>query len=172
MNAFIARYATPLTTGLFAVSAISGIALFFHVGQGTFHEMHEWLSMLLLLPFALHLWKNWRALMGYVQRRTLLIPVLLCVAAAVPFVLEGAEGGKGGGSPPMRAVRLLTQAPINDLAPLLHVSPEVLVDSLQKRGFEGASADQSLDSVAAAGGKSGTELLFGLLPGPAASQAR
>ncbi len=43
------RYATPFITGLFLVSLISGIALFFHVGPGGFHGMHEWLSMLLIL---------------------------------------------------------------------------------------------------------------------------
>lgn len=52
------RYATPLTTGLFAVSAISGVALFFHLGSAYFHGMHEWLSMALLIPFGVHVWKN------------------------------------------------------------------------------------------------------------------
>ncbi len=45
MPAFLARYATPLTTGLFIVSLVSGIALFFHWGGAAFHGMHEWLSM-------------------------------------------------------------------------------------------------------------------------------
>ncbi|HSO47757.1 MAG TPA: DUF4405 domain-containing protein [Rhizobiaceae bacterium] len=61
MPNLLMRYATPLTSGLFAVSLISGVALFFHLGQAAFHGMHEWLSMVLILPFALHLWKNWRS---------------------------------------------------------------------------------------------------------------
>jgi len=36
MEAFVNRYATPLTIWLFAVSAISGSALFFHWLPGTF----------------------------------------------------------------------------------------------------------------------------------------
>jgi hypothetical protein len=36
MEAFVNRYATPLTIRLFAVSAISGSALFFHWLPGTF----------------------------------------------------------------------------------------------------------------------------------------
>lgn len=60
MTGFLRRYATPFITSLFLVSLVSGIALFFHVGAGWFHEMHEWLSMVLILPFFLHVWKNWR----------------------------------------------------------------------------------------------------------------
>jgi hypothetical protein len=45
MTDFLNRYATPFITGLFLVSLISGIALFFHVGGALFHGMHEWLSM-------------------------------------------------------------------------------------------------------------------------------
>jgi hypothetical protein len=50
MPALIQRYATPLITGLFIVSLVSGVALFFHVGQAYFHGMHEWLSMILASP--------------------------------------------------------------------------------------------------------------------------
>ena len=53
MPAILNRYATPLITGLFLVSMISGIALFFHWGSAWFHGMHEWLSMVLIVPFVL-----------------------------------------------------------------------------------------------------------------------
>ena len=48
MSSLLSRYATPLTTGLFLVSLVSGIALFFHLGAAAFHGMHEWLSMALM----------------------------------------------------------------------------------------------------------------------------
>ena len=68
MQTFINRYATPLVTGLFLVSLISGVALFLHWGSGWFHGMHEWLSMVLILAFVLHLWKNWRPMTAYLRR--------------------------------------------------------------------------------------------------------
>ena len=55
MNRYFDRYATPLITGFFIVSAVSGVALFFRWTPSAFHAMHEWLSMVLLVPFALHL---------------------------------------------------------------------------------------------------------------------
>ncbi len=59
MKAFFNRYATPFVKGLFLVSLISGIALFFGIGQAYFHEMHEVLSMALIAHFILHTWKIW-----------------------------------------------------------------------------------------------------------------
>ncbi|MCE8421489.1 DUF4405 domain-containing protein, partial [Rhodovulum sulfidophilum] len=59
MSSYLGRYATPFITGLFIVSLVSGLALFLHVGPSGFHAMHEWLSLLLIVPFVLHLWKNW-----------------------------------------------------------------------------------------------------------------
>ena len=67
MKALLLKYATPFIAGLFLVSLVSGVALFFHVGNATFHGMHEWLSMVLILPFVLHLWKNWKPLFAYLS---------------------------------------------------------------------------------------------------------
>ena len=107
MTRFIDRYATPLITGLFIVSAVSGTALFFHTSQGVFHKMHEWLSMLLLAPFALHLWKNWRPLLNYAKRRTLILPLVASLAIAAPFAISGMAESHGG-NPAFRAIPLLT----------------------------------------------------------------
>ena len=148
MNAILTRWATPLTLGLFAVSAVSGVALFLHTAQGVFHEMHEWLSMVLLLPFVLHVWRNWTPLVNYVKRKALWAPLGVSLAAAVAFAAP-ALVGEGGGVSPMAAVRLLTQAPLESLAPVLKTTPEALRGGLEKRGYKVAAGD-SLESVAAA----------------------
>ena len=163
MNSLLSRWATPLTVGFFAVSAISGVALFFHLGQGWFHEMHEWLSMMLLAPFVLHVWKNWRPLVAYVQRGTLWWPVAAALVIAVAFAVQGGGEGHKGMSPQGRAVSVMTQARLADLAPVLKTTPEALQASLIQRGYKPASADDTLDSVAASSGTSATRLLFELL---------
>lgn len=164
MDSFIGRFATPLTTGLFAVSTISGVALFFHWLPGAFHGMHEWLSMLLLLPFALHLWKNWGALMGYARRRTLALPLAGCLVAALPFAIMGLTHSSGaGGNPAFRAIPLLTQARLGDLAPVLKMTPEALLAALRQKGYPAQSPDQTLDVLAAASGRRSPELLFSVM---------
>jgi len=163
VKTFVNRYATPLITGLFVVSTVSGIALFFHWIPPVFRAMHEWLSMLLLLPFVLHLWKNWNALLAYFRRKTIWLPLAASLVVAVPFAAMGLSGGPGG-NPAFRAVGLLTQAPLSELAPVLETTPEALLADLEARGYPAASADATLSAVAAATGTPANELLFALLP--------
>lgn len=166
---FIHRYGTPLTLGLFVISTVSGLALFFHWQQRIFHGMHEWLSILLLVPFGLHFWKNWRPLLVYARRGWLVWPLLACLAAAIPFAagsLMGGPGGPGGrgGNPGFRAVGLLTQTPLTALAPVLKTTPEALQAALKARGYSVVSTGDTLEAVARASGKPAPELLFGVMP--------
>ena len=163
MKTFVNRYATPLTTGFFVISTVSGVALFFHWIPPVFHSMHEWLSMLLLLPFVLHLWKNWNALLTYFRRKTIWLPLAASLVVAVPFAAMGLTAGSGG-NPAFRAVGLLTQAPLSELAPVLDTTPDALLADLQLRGYPAASADETLSTLATASGTPVNELLFALLP--------
>jgi hypothetical protein len=161
---FINRFATPLMTGLFVVSAVSGVALFFHWVPGAFHSMHVWLSMVLLLPFVLHVCRNWRSLLAYAKRGTLVVSLVASVLVAVPFAVSGTSGGGRGGNPAFRVTALMTQARIADLAPVLKITPDALISTLQQRGYQAQSADQTLDEVASASGKEGSEALFAVIP--------
>ncbi|MET0970738.1 MAG: DUF4405 domain-containing protein [Tardiphaga sp.] len=162
---FMQRFATPLTTGLFLVSAVSGIALFFHWQQAAFHSMHEWLSMVLLAPFAFHMWKNWRALVMYAKRGRLILPLAACVIVAVPFAYNSLTSPRGrGGNPAFQATALMTQAPLSDLAPIFHRTPDALIGALRQKGFEVAAPSETLSSVAAAAGKQPFEALAAILP--------
>jgi 4-amino-4-deoxy-L-arabinose transferase-like glycosyltransferase len=145
MNAIMTRWATPLTLGLFAVSAVSGVALFFHFGQGAFHEMHEWLSMVLLPPFALHMARNWTPLANYIKRSALWAPLGLSLVAAGAFAAPGLLEGGGGG--PTGAVRLVMHAPLADVAPLFKTTPEGLRAALAAKGYKVGDGD-SLERLA------------------------
>lgn len=158
------RYGTPLTAGLFAVSAISGVALFFHWSSRSFHAMHEWLSMLLLAPFVLHMCKNWRPLVAYAQRRTLLIPLVLSVVVAVPFAVMANMGGPRGGRPATLAVSLMTQARLVDLAPVLQSTPEALLLQLQQKGYKASSVEESPSAIGTASAVPANEVLNSMLP--------
>ena len=125
--------------------------------------MHEWLSLVLLLPFALHVWKNWSAMLGYLRRGTMLVPVGACLLAGAAFAVPALSGG-GGPPPPIRAVQLLVRTPLAELAPVLGTTAEELRASLAGRGAAPVSDTDSLATVAAAAGTSPEALLFGLLP--------
>ena len=161
--AWLHRYGTPLTVGLFLVSAISGVALFFRWAPQAFHSMHEWLSLVLLAPFAVHMWKNWRPLIGYFRRRTLTIPLALSLVVALPFAVNGLTATRTG-SPAFRVVRLMTAAPLTTLAPVLKTTPERLQAALQDRGFTVASISDRFDTIVASGSIPPERVLFDLLP--------
>lgn len=155
MPPVLQRYATPFVTGLFAVSLISGIALFFHLGSQYFHGMHEWLSMVLILPFVFHVWKNWKPMSLYFRQGTFAIAMLVSLAAALFFAFgEGGEGrGGAGGPPPFAVYHAVIGKPLQQVAPLLDQTPEALIQTLTARGFTVTGPDQTLAAIAKASGK-------------------
>lgn len=164
LNLWINRYATPLTTGLFLVSLISGAALFFHVGEFAFHGMHEWLSMALLIPFVLHIKKNWTPLTMYLKRGWLLWPLGLSLLAALAFVLPTLTGpGSRGGNPMVSATRLMLAAPVTDIAPLFKATPDALVAKLKAAGYTVAAPTDTLDAIAKSAGKDSRAALAALM---------
>ncbi len=156
MRIVLQRYATPFITGLFLVSLISGIALIFHIGPAGFHGLHEWLSMVLILPFALHLWKNWRPMLSYFRRAPMAVALVLSVLASLPFLTGGAQGG---GRPPQFALaRQVLSGSATELAPLLDTDPESLIAELGESGIIVRDPVQPLIEATVVAGKSETEL--------------
>ncbi|MEI2384571.1 DUF4405 domain-containing protein [Breoghania sp. JC706] len=156
MPAFLSRYATPLTTGLFLVSLISGIALFFHWGSGLFHGMHEWLSMVLIVPFVLHIWKNWRPFSSYFKRPAMGIALALSIVAAAIFMIP-ASGGSSG-NPLVAVMGKLQASSVETVAPIFGHTGESLAAALKAKGYTVASTQMTLDDVAKASGKSGIDM--------------
>ncbi|OLP56913.1 DUF4405 domain-containing protein [Rhizobium rhizosphaerae] len=162
MPALLSRYATPLTTGLFLVSLISGIGLFFHWSEPAFKGMHEWLSMVLILPFLLHLWRNWRPLTAYLKRPPMAAALGLSMVAAIAFAWPALTGSTVRRAPPqiVLAQALMASTPA-ELSVVLHRTPEDIVSSLTARGLQ-ATAGKSLTATATEAGKSEREALAAL----------
>lgn len=171
MPTLLSRYATPLITGLFLVSLVSGVALFFHLGQAWFHSMHEWLSMVLILPFVLHLWKNWRPVTSYLKRAPMWIALAASVVLAALFVVPMGTGGNGGGGRPPQfafAEQMMAGTPA-EIAAVLDVEPATLQGALAAQGFDSA-AGATLSEIAANAGRGSSEVMSAVLS--AAPQTR
>lgn len=164
MLSFLNRYATPFTTGLFLVSLVSGLALFFHVGPSGFHGMHEWLSLLLILPFALHIWKNWRPMKLYLTHAPMGLALALSLAMAAVFLwpVNGDTAGAGG-PPPFAFSRQVLTHGVAEIAPVLDLTPEALTARLQAAGVPLASADQPVAEAIRASGKTEMAVLAAML---------
>lgn len=153
MLAFLTRYATAMTTALFAVTAVTGVMMFFHVGKSTVEAMHEWLSLLLLAPIAFHLVRNWRPFSLYFKNRTIVAPAALAAVGVVAFLVP-ALLAPSGGDPARRLLVSMGDARVADLAPLVKKTPEELTAALTEKGLNATSPQQTLNEVAKASGKS------------------
>ena len=162
MPSILQRYATPLTAGLFLVSLISGVALFFHVWPSVFHSMHVWLSMPLIAPFVLHLWRNWRPMINYLAKPAFSAAMAVCLVAALGFGFASSAAGGRHGSAQFALLRALTATTPAKLAPALGTDADTLVTTLKARGFANAAVDATLTEIAANAGKDNGDLASAL----------
>lgn len=144
MSAFLNRIATPLTTSLFLVSLITGLALFFHVGPGGFRGAHEWLSVVLILPFVLHVWRNWRAFTLYFRRPAVMTVSLILGVVATGFFLMPSDNTSAGGPPQFALANMLMQQSPATIAPMLGQTSQSLVSALAAQGIEITDPTQPL----------------------------
>jgi len=152
MTSIFSKYATPMITTFFIVSLVSGLALFFRIGGQAWHGIHEWLSIVLILPFVLHMWKNWRPMVSYLKRTPMMIAFVAAVALSVPFFLVDTRDAADG--PPQFAfANQIFENDAASLAPVLGVTPEQLVMQLQAAGFDMSSPDLPLRDIAQRSGK-------------------
>ncbi|MBJ7538764.1 hypothetical protein [Marinomonas transparens] len=165
MKQWFMSYSTPLFTGLFLVSLVSGVALFFHIEVGWFHAMHEWLSMVLILPFVLHLWRNWRPFVNYFKRSAMVQSLVISTIAAVLFVVwpAGEEGGAGGPPPFAFSQAVISQSP-EIVAPVFEMSASEMVVKLKDSGFASAEESKPLADIAKESGKNVMALYVVLTP--------
>ncbi|QYZ68280.1 DUF4405 domain-containing protein [Neotabrizicola shimadae] len=154
------RYATPFITGFFLVSLVTGVALYVHVGPAAFREMHEILSLVLILPFVLHLWKNWRPMLAYFKRAPMIIALAVTlVSSALFFIPSGETGATAGGPPPFALAQAVIARPLADVAPVLGTTAEDLTARLTAAGFTVTGPDEALVDVATGSGKNPMELM-------------
>lgn len=165
MPPIVNRYATPLVTGLFLVSLVSGVALFFHWGAAWFHGMHEWLSMVLILPFGLHVWKNWRPVVGYMKRAPLWIAMAASVALAGLFVLPvaGSSGGTGGRPPQFAFAERMMGTRLDAAAAALNLPLATLQGQLAASGLDAGTGETTLAQIATQNGVSTGQVMATVL---------
>ena len=140
------EWVTPIATGAFLLSAVTGILLFFKIQVGASKFVHEWLSWVLVGGALLHVAANINAFKYHLSTRIGQVIIgLFVVALLVSFV----PSGNGGGEPPfMPPLRALSQAPLSTLAQLAKISPEQLRERLAQAGVSATTDQQSLSEIA------------------------
>ncbi len=137
---------TPITTGSFLLTAVTGILLFFHAATGLNKAVHEWLSWVFLVGAAVHLALNFAPFKKYLTQRKgqvlLGSSVLLLALSFVPV-----EGGHHHDSPFAPPIKALAHTPLTTLAQVARISPEQLRERLSSQGITVDSYQQSISEL-------------------------
>lgn len=153
---------TPLVVGAFALSAVTGVLMFFHWDTGLNKTAHEWLSWAMVIGVVLHVLLNLPAFKRYfkqpVGRWVMGGFVLLLALSFVP--LAGAKKDPSF-APPLRA---LAQAPLPVLAQVVGQPTQVLRAQLAAAGYT-ANDRQSLQDLVGADLRAQIGLLNRLVQG-------
>lgn len=159
-------WAGPLTIGSFAVVAVTGVLLFFHVDAGLSKVAHEWLSLLLVVGAVAHTAVNWRPFLTYFRRPVgmVVIGVMLALGTASLCLSPGGPGGRGHGPRQFMAVAgALETSSLRVVAQVAKSSPETLVEKLKAQGIQVRDSDQTVAEIASENGTRGFEILGQLL---------
>ncbi len=162
-NSYARSVVTPVAAILFIVSTVTGVMLFFHWQGGLVKASHEWLSIVFSAIAIWHLVRNWTSFRNYFRNNIAVSALVLSLA--VSLIFTGMTGRTGGGSP--RAVFMaLSQAKIEQTAPIFGLTPDEALSRLKAAGYNGAPGD-SLNSIGKSAGRRGSDvvmLLAGNMP--------
>lgn len=128
-------WATPVTIGSFAIMAVTGTLMFFHLNTGLNKGVHEWAGLVMTGAVVAHLALNWRAFTVYFRRPAAVAIVAAGVAVlGVSFLpLGGASGGPEAAQRAMLGA--MGRAPIERVAELAGRPADAVISDLQGRGY-------------------------------------
>ncbi|MBF0323599.1 MAG: DUF4405 domain-containing protein [Alphaproteobacteria bacterium] len=153
MRNFLNLYSTPITVALFAVAVVTGVPIFFHIGDRFLKGAHEWLSLAFVAAVLLHLARHWRGFAVLIKQRRTHVLLVAGGLAMAAFVAPAVTGSGRGGNPMMALAGKMVEAPLVQLAPALGVEASVLVQRLEAGGISQADPAWSAAAIAAANGK-------------------
>lgn len=151
------EWATPITIGAFALSAVTGIMLFFKVELGLIKPIHEWLSWLLVVGTIFHLITNWKASVQYISKpigKGILIffIVLICLS----FIPLGRESKR---NPVKRMHDTLIQNPLSAVAQIAEHNPDEVINILKSKGISIEGKEQTIREIASKNNKPPMDVL-------------
>lgn len=154
----IRQWATPFTLGAFALTALTGILLFFKINLGLIKPAHEWLSWLLVIGTVFHLLVNWRPPVRYftqpLGRGILFVFFLLICASLLPL-----DGGEKHRHPSTVIAEALLQAPLSTVAQVAKLKPDETIEILRAQGVFLARSEQTLQEIAADNNRRAMDIL-------------
>lgn len=149
---------TPLVIGSYLVTGISGVMLFFHIGESLIKEAHEWIGLLFAIGATLHISTHWTPFKRYFSKPVALGVMLASLTAGTAFMVEAGTHA-GGGSPVKAVMSRIEQAPLTLVARLQQRDESELVALLEQQGYTVTDPGESVQTLAAVNNRSSRELI-------------
>jgi hypothetical protein len=153
----VRAWATPLTIGAFALSAITGVMIFFRLDFALVKGAHEWFSWFLVIGGLFHVIGSWQSFVQYFSKPAgkaiMGVFALLIVVSFVPF------GKDNEGAPPSRVSRALLQTPFAIAADVAEHQPEELMKELKLTGILIERKEETIQEIAVRNNKRGVDIL-------------
>lgn len=168
MRQFLNRWGSTLVFASFAITAATGVLLYFRIHVAPIEQLHIWIGFLLIAGVLLHVARNWHQALCYFRRppvyAALALTAVICAYLAWPAVFGTASEA---GRPDLRAAfiisRVVSNASLADLAPLAGTDADGLMTRLSDMGIAVSDPAASLPAIARAAGKTPQEIAAALL---------
>lgn len=147
LDSLLRRYITQATIALAVVVGLTGVMMFFHVAKGEVEGVHEWLGMAFAVVALLHGVRHRHVIGTMLGQTRMRVLAAVVAAAAVAFVAMPSDKGP---NPFRQASQVVMQAPLQDLAPVVGVTPQELAARLNGAGFAVTDTSQSIQMIASA----------------------
>lgn len=162
------HWITPFTFGSFLLTTVTGILLFFKIHIGLVKPVHEWLSWLVVIAAVFHLARNSRPFVASLTR-----PVGIGVVAIFLLVLgcsflpgkDAAQGKPHRGRSAEHITRALAHAPLATVAQVAELSPEKVLQLLDRQGIVIEGLHQRIVEIAENNKQHPSELVAFLFQG-------
>jgi hypothetical protein len=150
MNTSMRIWTTPLMAGAFAISALTGLLLFFDMEPGIVEPVHEWASWVIVSAAVLHLMTHWRSFTAYFRNAGSFMFIAGGLAIALLSICPWVEKQENPGK---KAIKSLEAASIIDIAAVARIPADVLVLRLEHNGINVSDTEDSLEETAEKNGK-------------------
>lgn len=153
-------WVTPIVIGTSVVVSISGVMMFFHLGERFVKAAHEWVGIAFAVGMLLHIYTHWRPFKQYFSQRVANAILVLCLAVTTGFVVASLGGNSKKERPPFRQIVMtVEQAPLSSVAALLDQSPLEVSQRLQQAGITVSGDNPTLMDIARSNQQSPARLL-------------
>jgi membrane protease YdiL (CAAX protease family) len=130
-------WATSLTALVFLVVGISGVMLFFHLGEQYVKNLHEYLGVLFVFAAFFHLFFNWKPMKRYFTKRAFQIGLVGTILVSALFVLNSSSSHSSKGA----LANLLLQAPLQTSSSVFHTDAKSAIESLKSANIDAREQD-------------------------------